>query len=501
MTARPRVAIAGLQHETNTFAPFGASYDDFVRADGWPEMTTGEDILKVFPHLAIPIGGFINAAREKYDFVPLVWAAAEPCSYVTDDAFDRISTVICGGIAEAGRLDAVYLDLHGAMVVDSYEDGEGELLRRVRTVTGPDLPIIVSLDMHTNITAAMVQHSDALAIYRTYPHIDMIETGQRAYDLLEQRLAHGKPFHKALRKVPFLIPLYTQCTDFEPCKSLYGGLPALAGHGVANVDIGIGFPPADIAECGPAIVAYGTDAGAVDATADAVLSRMMDAEMAFSGPLFSPADAASYGIAHGRPGDPIVIADTQDNPGAGGTSDTTGLLRAMVESGMRDAALGLLWDPPTAEKAHEAGAGAELDLVLGGRYGYDSEPFPVRVRVEAISDGTFTCHGAILGGVTVSLGKMARLRILDEKSDVQVAVCSVRYQCLDQQLLREVGIEPKDHAVIALKSTVHFRADFDPIAKETIVVEAPGANFCRGEKVVYKNLRPGVRLGPGGPAN
>ncbi|MBL8581990.1 MAG: M81 family metallopeptidase [Rhizobiaceae bacterium] len=501
MASRPRIAIAGMQHETNTFAPFGATYDDFVRADGWPEMTRGDAIIDVFTPLAIPIGGFIRAARAECDFVPLVWAAAEPCSYVTDDAFDRISAMICDGIAAAGHLDAVYLDLHGAMVVESHEDGEGELMRRVRAVVGPDLPFVVSLDMHANITEGMVANSDALAVYRTYPHIDMLETGERAYSLLRQRMANGRAFHKALRKPPFLIPLYTQCTDFEPCKSLYAGLPALERGGVANIDIGIGFPPADIAECGPAVVAYGTDAAAVDAAADKVLAAINAAESQFSSPLLTPAEATSYAMRHGRPGEPIVIADLQDNPGAGGTSDTVGLLRAMVEGGVREGALGLLWDPQTAALAHEAGVGAELELAIGGRYGYDAEPFRARVRVEALSDGHFTCHGAILGDLTVSLGKMARLRILDDGSDVQVAVCSVRYQCLDQGLLRAVGIEPKDQAIVALKSSVHFRADFDSIAKEIILVESPGANFCRGETVTYKNLRSGVRLGPCGPAN
>ncbi|MBX3567873.1 MAG: M81 family metallopeptidase [Rhizobiaceae bacterium] len=500
MTARPRIAIAGIQHETNTFAPFGAGWDDFVRADGWPEMTVGEAIIDVFTPLSIPIGGFVRAARAECDFLPIVWAAAEPCSYVADDAFDRLSAMICDALA-AGNPDAVYLDLHGAMVVESHEDGEGELLRRVRAVVGPGLPVVASLDMHANITQGMVEHADALAVYRTYPHIDMVETAGRAYRLLRQRLKRGEPFAKALRKPPFLIPLYTQCTDFEPCGGLYAGLPALERDGVASVDIGIGFPPADIAECGPAVIAYGTDDAAVRETADRLLDRIVAVESEFQSPLFDATGAVRYARQRGRPGDPIIIADLQDNPGAGGTSDTTSLLKAMVEGGLKNAALGLIWDPATAEAAHAAGVGAEFERMIGGRYGYDAEPFSARVRVEALSDGTFTCHGAILNDLTVSLGKMARLRILSGDSDVQVAVCSVRYQCLDQELLRVVGIEPREQAVVALKSSVHFRADFDRIAQEIILVEAPGANFCRGETVTYKKLRPGVRLGPGGPAN
>jgi microcystin degradation protein MlrC len=496
MTVRPRVAIAGFQHETNTFAPFGASYEDFLRADGWPAMTRGGAILEIFPPLAIPIGGFIRAAQATHDLVPLVWSAAEPCSFVADDAFERIAGLICEGIAGAGKLDAVYLDLHGAMVVESFEDGEGELLRRVRAVVGPGLPIILSLDMHANVTEAMVELSDGITLYRTYPHIDMVETGQRAFELLERRVRHRGPLFKALRKTPFLIPLAAQCTDFEPCKSLFSGLPDSAEGVVSSVDIALGFPPADIRECGPAVVAYGTDEAAVMAAADAQLERLLAAETRFAMPVLGAGDAVSRAGREGRKGAPIVLADIQDNPGAGGTSDTIGLLRAMVDGGLRDSALGLLWDPEAARAAHEAGLGAEIRIRLGGRFGYDSAPYDATVRVEALSDGVFTCNGAILGDVTVDLGPMARLRILDDKSDVHVAVASVRYQCLDQDLLRAVGIEPKEQSVVAVKSTIHFRADFEPIAKEIIMVESPGANFCRNETVTYKNLRPGVRQTP-----
>src|SRR6185295_5949075 len=220
MIARPRIAIAGFQHETNTFAPFGATYEDFAQADGWPALTTGEAILPLFRPVNIPIGGFIVAAGD-FDLVPIVWASAEPCSYVSDDAFDRIAGMICEGVAGAGRLDGIYLDLHGAMVTVSHEDGEGELLSRLRRLVGADLPIVASLDMHANVTRAMVELSDALAIYRTYPHVDMIETGGRACRLLRHRLARGRPLHKALRKLPFLIPLSAQCTSVEPSRGLY----------------------------------------------------------------------------------------------------------------------------------------------------------------------------------------------------------------------------------------------------------------------------------------
>jgi microcystin degradation protein MlrC len=496
MTRRPRIAIAGFQHETNTFAPFGATYQDFVQADGWPALTIGEAMLPLFRPVNIPIGGFIVAADE-FDLVPIVWASAEPCSYVSDDAFDRIAGMICDGVAGAGRLDGIYLDLHGAMVTASHEDGEGELLSRLRRLVGADLPIVASLDMHANVTRAMVELSDALAIYRTYPHVDMIETGARASRLLRHRLARGRPLHKAFRKLPFLIPLSAQCTGVEPSRGLYAGIPELEAAGVLGLDLASGFAAADIFDCGPAVVAYGSDEAATERAADRLYAEVISVEDAFENPLVPVQAAVSRAKQLGRPGRPVILADTQDNPGGGGTSDTTGLLRALVEQGARDACLGLLWDPAAAAAAHEAGVGAERQLTLGGRFGYDPEPFTVRCVVEALSGGTFPCSGTIFGGVTVSLGPMARLRILATDSEVRVVVCSTRFQCLDQALFREVGIEPRDQAILALKSTIHFRADFEPIAGEILMVDSPGANLCHTEGIAYRNLRPGVRLAPG----
>ncbi|MER8504989.1 M81 family metallopeptidase [Mesorhizobium sp. M1142] len=495
-SGRPRVAIAGFQHETNTFAPFGASFDDFVRADGWPAITFGAAIFDVFPAIEIPIGGFIGAAKDTYELIPLVWAAAEPSSFVSDDAFERIAGMICDGITAAGALDAIYLDLHGAMVVESYQDGEGELLRRVREIVGRDIPIVISLDFHANVTEAMVELSDGITIFRTYPHIDMADSGRRAFDLLEQRIRHGRPFIKAFRKAPFLIPLPAQCTDLEPCLSLYAGLPERVRGAVLNADVALGFPLADIRECGPAVVAYGVDEAAVANAADMQLNDILEAEERFHMSLLDVKEAVEYAARNGRKGSLIVLADVQDNPGCGGTSDTIGLLKGMVEGGLRNSVLGLLWDPEAAETAHVAGLGAELNVRLGGRYGYDSEPYDVRVRVEALSDGVFTANGACLGGVQVHLGRMARLLILDSGSSVQVVVASVRFQCLDQDLFRAVGIEPSKQSVVAVKSAVHFRADFAPIAEEILTVQSPGAHWCRNDTLGYKNLRDGVRSMP-----
>ena len=500
MSAKRTIAVGGFQHETNTFAPHLADFEAFERADGWPALTCGEALFEVMDDLNIPLSGYMARARAAgHDMIPLCWCAAEPSGYVTRDAFERIAAIICDGIAAAEHLDGVYLDLHGAMVCEDYEDGEGELLRRVRDIVGDAVPVVISLDLHVNLTGAMLEHSDAMTIYRTYPHLDMAETGSRAFDLLEDLLA-GQTFHKVLKKIPFLLPLTSQCTDFEPCRSVYAEATSLSGEaGVVNVEFGAGFPPSDIAECGPGVVAFGPDPAAVEAAADKLYQQIVDAEADFEFELLEPAAAVERAMRNTSE-KPVVIADAQDNPGAGGTSDTTGLLAALIAGGAQRAVLAMLYDPAATQRAHELGVGAEFEANLGACSGFAGvDPLACRVRVEVLGDGDFVFTGEMQLNSHAQLGPMALVRIIDDHADLRVIISSSRFQCLDQAILRHLGVEPAEEGIVAVKSTVHFRADFDPIAAETLVAIAPGANYCRLTEIDYRNLRPGVRLEPLGP--
>ena len=206
-------------------------------------------------------------------------------------------------------------------------------------------------------------------------------------------------------------------------------------------------------------------------------------------------------MAHTGP-KPVVIADAQDNSGAGASSDTTGLLNALVRGNAQGAVLALLDDAEVAAKTHELGAGAEFTASLGGKSGQEDQyPFEGRFRIETLSNGEFPFTGVMFGGFTASLGPMAVLRVLDTTADVRVVIGSVRCQCLDQAIFRHIGIEPAEQRILAVKSSVHFRADFEPMAAKVLVVEAPGAHPCRLDNLKYYKLRPGVRLGPGGPVH
>lgn len=497
----PRIAVGGFQHETNTFAPLPATWKEFEAARNWPGYTEGPALFDTFAGLNLGFSGFVEAAAA-HDLVPLLWCEAAPSGTVQQAAFDRITGRMCEMLADAGPLDAVYLDLHGAMVTDDHVDGEAEILRRVREVVGPDLPIAVSLDLHGNLSRPFFDRASCVTVYRTYPHIDFAETGRRAAALLDRLLEHGRPFAKAWRQLDYIIPITQQSTMREPGRALYAMLPGLEGPDVLSVDLAAGFPPADVPDNGPTIYAYGTDQAAVDAAADAMHQAMIEAEDAFDNPLI-PANQAvrqAMDLAAGA-NKPVVIADPQDNPGAGGVGDSTGLLRALLEEGARRAALAMLYDPETASAAHQAGEGAVIDVALGGKVGdVGGPPVKARVLVERLGDGTLHFTGPMMIGAVGKLGPMACLKVLDERSEVRVIVASNRSQNSDLECFRALGVEPNDQDILGVKSAVHFLAAYDPIATTILFADAPGTNPCQIDALPFTRLRKGVRLGPRGPA-
>ena len=493
-----RIAIGGFLHETNTFAPTKATYADFVHGGGWPRMAVGPDVLKI-RNINVGISGFIEAAEAQgWELVPTISCGASPCAHVTRDAFERIARMIVDGIAGAGDLDAVYLDLHGAMVTEHLDDGEGEILARVRKVIGKDLPLVVSLDLHANVTPAMVEHADALIAYRTYPHVDMAETGRAAARHLARLVGSKQTLAKAFRQLPFLIPISWQCTSDEPCKGIYQKLAALESEKVPSLSFAPGFPAADFPDCGPSVFAYGATQADADAAADEVAALVIGHENNFDGRIYSPDDGVRAAMEMAKTATrPIVIADTQDNPGAGGDSDTTGMLRALVRNRANKAATGVIYDPQSAEAAHAAGEGATVTLVLGGKSGIPGDaPYQESFVVEKLSDGKFIAPGPYYGGRKMKMGPSAALRI----GDVRVVVSSHKAQLADQAMYRFVGIEPTQQSILVNKSSVHFRADFEPIAEKIIICAAPGAMPADTADLPWTRLRPGIRIKPNGPA-
>jgi microcystin degradation protein MlrC len=494
-----RIAVGGFLHETNTFAPTKAVYDAFVHGGGWPPMSQGPKLLEKMRNINVGMAGFVPAAEaEGWDLVPTIWCAASPSAHVTKDAYERIAKAIVDGIKAAGSIDGVYLDLHGAMVTEHLDDGEGEILARVRKVIGKALPLVVSLDLHANVTPQMVEHADALIAYRTYPHVDMADTGRAAARHLALLLQSTQKFAKAFRQLPFLIPISWQCTNDQPTKGIYQKLSALESDSVPTLSFAPGFPAADFPDCGPSVFVYGRTQADADAAADEMAKLIIGHESDFDGRIFTPDDGVRHAMELAtRASKPIIIADTQDNPGAGGDSDTTGMLRALVRNNAGRAAIGVIYDPQSAKAAHAAGVGATVTLALGGKSGIPGDaPYKETFVVENLSDGRFVAPGPYYGGRDMDMGPSACLRI----GDVRVVVSSHKAQLADQSMYRYVGIEPTEQAILVNKSSVHFRADFEPIAEKLLICAAPGAMPADTAALPWKRLRPGVRIKPNGPA-
>jgi microcystin degradation protein MlrC len=326
----------------------------------------------------------------------------------------------------------------------------------------------------------------------------MADTGRAAAHHLALLLRTGERLAKAFRQLPFLIPISWQCTNDQPARRIYRQLAALQNAAVPTLSFAPGFPAADFPDCGPSVFAYGRTQADADAAADAMARLIIHHEDDFDGRIYSPDEGVRFAmeLAH-RARKPVVIADTQDNPGAGGDSDTTGMLRALVRNRASRAALGVICDPQSARAAHAAGTGATIALALGGKSGIAGDaPYRESFTVEHLSDGKFVAPGPYYGGREMDMGPSAALRI----GDVRVVVSSHKAQLADQSMYRYVGIEPTEQAILVNKSSVHFRADFEPIAEKLLICAAPGAMPADTATLPWRRLRPGIRLRPNGPA-
>ena len=494
-----RVALAGFLHETNTFAPSKARMADFVQGGGYMPMVRGDAMIPRSKGINLGIGGAIEFGESSgWNMVPVLWAGAIPSAHVTRDAYESITDDIISGIAAAEDLDGVFLDLHGAMVAEHEDDGEGAFLARVRALVGPDVMIAAALDLHGNITAQMVEAADVLVGFRTYPHVDMADTGHRAaqqLDRLMHKLRHrAAPDAKAFRRLPFLVPIAWQSTSAEPGRALYDLVADCEGGTIPSTSFFFGFPAADFPGCGPTVICYGATQADADHAADTIEQAVLDAEPVLAGVTYDPDAGVIEAMRLAQTATkPVVIADTQDNPGAGGDSNTTGMLRALVSNKARRAALGNMVDPAAAAAAHAGGEGARITIALGGFSNIPGDaPYEETFTVEKLSDGKFIASGPFYGGAPLDMGPSACLRI----DDVRIVVTTNKAQMADQEMYRFVGIEPTQQAILVNKSSVHFRADFDPIAETILTCVAPGPMPVSPASLPFTNLAPGIRLEP-----
>lgn len=497
-----RVLIAGFKHETNTFAENLADWAAFERGETFPKPTHGQATLEMISSIDVSASGFATVARRHgWTLLPSLWCGAVPSSYVTDEAFEKICSIILSDVSSL-TFDAIYLELHGAALSQSYDDAEGELLSRIRAVVGPALPIVVSLDLHANVTAAMLAHADAMVAFRTYPHIDYVKTGERAAELLERLVRHGGRESWRSERLPFLISINSQGTSSEPARSCYALLDEVDKKLGTVSSFCMGFPASDFDECAPVIWSHGARAE----EAVAILSARIAEPTQWTLTAQSAHDAVKAALTRAANiARTVMIADTQDNPGIGGTGSTSGVLHALLDQAAGEAfpcrvALGVLYDPNAAARAHSVGVGGTFEGGVGESIltpaGPSEPPVKGTFRVRALSDGVAIFKGPKMTGFRTQLGASACL----ELNGILIVVASGRIGAQDRELLRMVGVDPEDMKIIVVKSSHHFRADFDRLVdepeKDIFFALARGQLLVDPAELPWKKISPSTRLRP-----
>ena len=476
-----KLVIAQMKHETNTFSPVPTPLARFAGASGVP--LQGAAAADAFRNTGSGLGAFIELAeRLGAEYTLAIAANAWPSGPVHDDAFETICGQICAAVAQG--CDAVLLDLHGAMVTQSFDDGEGELLRRLRAIA-PDVPIGVALDMHTNMSPAIAQHATVIAGYQTYPHIDVYDTGLRAGRATLALLAGRAQPTQAWGQRPMLPAVMRQGSDDEPNRSIQARCREMEAQGALCASVFVGFPNADIHNAGlSAVVVTDNDPALARRWCDELLDMAWAARKAFEYVIepLPTSMARALALAQDKPAGsgPVVLLDHSDNCASGGTMDTMTVLGAMLDAGLTEAAAFAIFDPAAVQQMIAAGVGSTVQLALGGKLdmpaiGLKGLPRQVSGRVRLISDGRYRNYGPMSRGELNEMGPSAVLRV----DGIDIVVISNHVEPNDLAAFAAVGIDPTRQRFMMLKSRIHWRAGLRPLAHA--VVECAGTGVCSSD--------------------
>lgn len=469
-----RILTAAFKHETNTFSPLPTDLAAYAARS----LRHGDEVPLQYRGTATEMGAFIDAGQKYgWDLVYAVAADATPSGKVTRAAFDMIAGAIEAVLRDNGPFDAVLLCLHGAMVAEHTDDGEGELLRRLRAIAGDDLPIGVTLDLHANVTDTMARLASVMVSYRTYPHVDQYETGMRCADLIARVLAGEIDPACSVERGAMIDGVdHGRTTAPGPMLELLERADALrdATPGVLDIGINAGFAWADIEPAGPSVVIVADRSVAASdrhRLASTLIEQMWRERRRTTVQPMGMAEgiAALRAALERRPAGVIVVADSADNPGGGGLSDSVALLAGLLESGLQDIAYAMVCDPQTLAACVEAGAGTRLRVQLGGKASNRFHPpLALDVLVVSVQPGRFVFTGPMSRGITIDIGTSVVLRA----QGVDIVVCGSRHQALDQGFFTHAGLDPANYAVVVVKSSQHFRAAFGPIASDIMVIDS-----------------------------
>jgi microcystin degradation protein MlrC len=491
-----RLLIAMMKHETNTFSPVPTPLARFGHGPG---PLYGDAAIRAYRGTGSGLGAYLDLAeREGAEVVLPIAAGAPPSRPVEDAAFEHIAGIICDAVAKGGY-DAMFLDLHGAMVTDSFEDGEGELLRRIRAID-PTTPVAVSLDMHANLYDAIIDNATVVTGYRTYPHIDTYETANLAGQILLKAMRGEVRPVMAWGNVPMLPHVMRQGSDDHPNRELQARCAAMTASGSTDgalaASLFTGFPHADITNAGlSAVVVTDGDLALAERLRDELLNQAWGDREAFVYRIepLEQSLARAKALPAPQPGDgPVVLLDHYDNCASGGTMDTTIVLAAILRQELDNVAAFAIYDPQAAQQAIAAGIGAEVTLSIGGKIAMpairsDSPPLTVTGTVKTISNGRFRNKGPMGRGVQMDMGPS----VVIDTGQVEIALISRHVEPSDLNCFFALGIDPMQKRYVMLKSRVHWRAGLGAVARA--VIDCAGVGVCTsdyGELTFTKVRRP-----------
>jgi microcystin degradation protein MlrC len=480
-----RVLLAGIVHETNTFAEKPTDIEEF-EANG---LFHGDELLGLAGTNTV-VGGAVEAAAELgIDLVPVIAMSAIPGGLVTDRAFELVVGAVEAELARETP-DAIVLDLHGAMVTESHDDGDGAVLERVRAAAGPTMPIFATLDLHANVGPQMLTNSTALVPFDTYPHIDNAERGREAIQLAARMVSGEIAPVMVSRKLPVLPDGPKQFSGVEPTRSIMALVHEIESRpGVITAGVCFSFPWADCPFPGMTVtVVTDDDPELAETYAQEISDYIWSRHTEFKADLWTVEEAIHAAMSTEL--GPVVLADLGDNPGGGTAADGTSILWGLIDLGADGAVVSTIRDPEVVALAFEAGEGAEIETLLGAktdeRHGY---PIPIKATVLRLTNGDFVYEGPMDRGVHDTLGRTAVLSVHGRYGhEVLVIVCERRVQSLDTAVLRSQGIEPESCKIIALKSAVHFRGAYMPIASRILEVDTPGLTSLDYTRFPYQRL-------------
>jgi microcystin degradation protein MlrC len=485
----PVVVTAEFWHETNTFNRRLTTLRDMT-------VLHGDEAIVERGSANTELGGFLAAARRHgWNLTHVVSVMGNPAGRLREADFREVLArieVVVGRAGQNGGLSGVLVALHGSLSTESLDDGDGAILGRLRAAAGPEIPIVATLDLHANLSTQMAEAVDALVSYKTYPHVDMSETGSKAGNVLARLMREKRRGRVLIARRPMLEEASGGRTDMPLMQvRLAKAADHEKGHADAlDVSINAGMAWADVAHIGPSVTAsILSDAREAPhrALIEELAEDIWDHRQHRGHQFLDAAAAAARAAQHpaGRP--PLVISDYTDNPGAGAPGDATGLLVALLKAGIRNACLGGLVDPEAVTVLGRHAIGDEVTLDIGGRH------LKLTGRLAHRSAGSFVPRGAIWTGLPMSFGPVAVL-IVD---GIKLLIVSRPIQLFDPQQFREFGIEPEDHAVIVVKSMDYFRANFSALASEIITCDAGGIASQDYGRLPYRKVpRPIYPLDP-----